>query len=145
MHYHQIGPDHARQFAHLFHGYFILRISLPCELKINKMIKKGIRGARMRPTSSRKAFVNAWMRNLNGRKSGDSSKRCIFFAMSVWCIGSPFASVESTVWQDNWLAHITIEGVTTNNLNIFWSKIRRRSDPPQHDTPVVPHCYGCCH
>ena len=34
-------------------------------------------------TSSKNAFVNACIRNLKGRKSGDSSKRCIFLAMSV--------------------------------------------------------------
>ena len=45
------------------------------------------------------AFVNAWMRNLNGRKSGDSSRRAIFFGMSVWWIGSPRSSVASRFEQ----------------------------------------------
>ena len=41
--------------------------------------------------------MNAWILNLNGRKSGDSSNRCIFLAIKVWWIGSPLASVASTI------------------------------------------------
>jgi hypothetical protein len=42
-----------------------------------------------------KALVKAWIRNLKGRKSHDSSRRCIFFAMSTWWMTSPCGSLAS--------------------------------------------------
>ena len=93
-------PRVARGRTHLFHGDFLLGEALPGELgdHVGGECQDAEGGERSRVrTSSKKALVNAWMRNLKGRKSGDSSSRCIFLAMSVWWIGSPLESVASTV------------------------------------------------
>ena len=84
--------------TYLLHGYFFLWISLPSQLKKMKFVRHN-RRSQNQLTSSKKALVKACIRNLNGRNSGDSSKRCIFLAIKVWCIGSPFASVASTVFN----------------------------------------------
>lgn len=68
--------------TNLLHGYFFLWISLSGKLGHTTQSVCS-QSAYEILTSSRKASVNACIRNLKGRKSGDSSSRCIFLAIKV--------------------------------------------------------------